>query len=58
MTPRGGARPGAGRPAPAGERRKIHSIKFAPAEWENINKKAAAVGLKASEYVRQKALQD
>jgi hypothetical protein len=58
MAPRGGKREGSGRPAPAGERREIHSIKFAPNEWECIKQKAEALGISASEYVRQKALQD
>jgi len=58
MTPRGGKREGSGRPAPAGERREIHSIKFAPSEWERLQKKAKEAGLTASEYARQKALQD
>lgn len=58
MAPRGGKREGSGRPALAGERREIHSIKFAPDEWKQIQEKAKDAGISASEYVRQKALQD
>jgi hypothetical protein len=58
MPPRGGHREGAGRPAEAGERRIIKSIKFAPIEWEEVKQKADKLGLTASEYIRKKALQD
>lgn len=58
MAPRGGKREGSGRPAPAGERREIHSIKFSPGEWKRLQEKAKEAGISASEYVRQKALQD
>jgi hypothetical protein len=58
LSKRGGKREGAGRIPPAGERRRIRSIKFADAEWESIQEKAKELGITASEYIRQKALQN
>lgn len=49
---------GAGRNAkPPGEKYKGHHIKFMPAEWIEVTKKATSEGLSASEYIRKKALQ-
>lgn len=49
--------PSPGRPSlPESERRKPRSIKMTDAEWEEIRKKADALGLPISEYIRLKTL--
>jgi len=46
-----------GRPVlPPGEKRKPRSIKMTDAEWEEIQKRAADLGVSASEYIRLKTL--
>jgi len=46
-----------GRPVlPPGEKRKPRSIKMTDAEWEGIRKKADALGLPITEYIRLKTL--
>jgi len=55
---RGGPRPGAGRPAPPGGRRKLRSFKANDIEWQQMQEKAKEAGITASDYIRQKALQD
>lgn len=48
---------GPGRPAlPPDEKRKPRSIKMTDAEWEGIRKKADALGLPITEYIRLKTL--
>lgn len=49
---RGGHRPNAGRKAPAGVR-ITRTIRFAPAEWEQVEQQARDAGVTASEYIRQ-----
>ncbi len=50
---------GPGRPAlPKLEKRKPRSVKMSDAEWEAIRKKADALGLPISEYIRLKTLID
>ncbi len=38
------------------ERRKPRSVKMSDAEWEEIQKRAADLGVSASEYIRLKTL--
>lgn len=46
-----------GRPSvPPDEKRKLRSVKMTDAEWEEIRKKADALGLPISEYIRLKTL--
>lgn len=46
-----------GRPAiPPDEKRKPRSFKATDAEWQAIQERAAAAGLSAGEYIRQKTL--
>ena len=46
-----------GRPSvPPDERRKLRSVKMTDAEWEEIQKRAADLGVSASEYIRLKTL--
>ena len=46
-----------GRPSvPPDERRKPRAIKMTDAEWEEIQKRAADLGVSASEYIRLKTL--
>ena len=46
-----------GRPSvPPDERRKPRSIRMTDAEWEEIQKRAADLGVSASEYIRLKTL--
>jgi len=48
---------GPGRPAlPKSERRKPRSVRMADAEWEEIQRRADALGLPISEYIRLKTL--
>lgn len=48
---RGGARPGAGRPA-VEDKRKARSFKATDAEWKAIQQAAEEAGMTASEYIR------
>ena len=49
--------PGPGRPAMADEeKRKPRSFKATDQEWQAIQERAAAAGLSAGEYIRQKTL--
>lgn len=46
-----------GRPSvPPDERRKPRSIRMTDAEWEEIQRRADALGLPISEYIRLKTL--
>ena len=46
-----------GRPSvPPDERRKPRSIRMTDAEWEEIQKRAADLGVSASKYIRLKTL--
>mgnify|MGYP001016546308 CR=1 len=46
-----------GRPSvPPDEKRKLRSVKMTDAEWEEIQKRAADLGVSASEYIRLKTL--
>lgn len=46
-----------GRPAMSpDEKRKLRSVKMTDAEWEEIQKRAADLGVSASEYIRLKTL--
>lgn len=57
MGQRGGARPNAGRKAPAEGVRKNRSIKFNDAEWALVQQYAQEANFKdASEYIRSLAL--
>ena len=48
---------GPGRPAlPKSERRKPRSVRMADAEWEEIQRRADALGLPISEFIRFKTL--
>lgn len=38
------------------EKRKPRSVKMSDAEWEEIQKRAAKLGITASEYIRLKTL--
>jgi hypothetical protein len=51
----GGARPGAGRKAPAGVR-KTYGLRLSDSEASYIQQKADEAGLTISEYIRAKAL--
>lgn len=55
---RGGARPGAGRPAPPGGRRSIRTFTANDEEWKGIQKRAKEAGKTISEYIRKKTLGD
>jgi len=39
------------------EKRKPRSVKMSDAEWEEIQKRAAKLGITASEYIRNVALE-
>ena len=46
-----------GRPSvPPDEKRKPRSVKMSDAEWEEIQKRAAKLGITASEYIRLRTL--
>lgn len=46
-----------GRPSvPPDEKRKPRSVKMTDTEWEEIQKRAADLGVSASEYIRLKTL--
>ena len=46
-----------GRPAmSADEKRKPRSVKMSDAEWEEIQRRAAKLGITASEYIRLRTL--
>jgi len=53
--PRGGARAGAGRKAPAGKKEN-HVIRFSDDEWAKIQENARKAGVTVSDYVRRQAL--
>ncbi len=38
------------------EKRKTRSVKMSDAEWEEIQKRAAKLGITASEYIRLRTL--
>lgn len=58
MSPSGGKRVGAGRPAETGEVRRNRVIKFADKEWALVKEEARKLGISASEYVRQKVFEN
>ena len=45
-----------GRPALGDDKRKPRSVKMSDAEWEEIQKRAAKLGITASEYIRLRTL--
>ena len=53
---RGGAREGAGRPAPEGVK-KSRNIRFTDEEWKLLEQKAKEQEKTISRYIREKALQ-
>jgi hypothetical protein len=53
MSPRGGARPNAGRKANKEANRRSHNIKFSDAEWSLVRELAGKAGFRSvSEYIR------
>ncbi len=58
MSPRGGTREGAGRPAGSckPDRKKNRTIKFTDSEWSQIKQAAKSHGLTATKYMRMKLL--
>lgn len=57
MTPRGGKRPGVGRPpTPPEIKPKIRAIKFTDAEWALVKSKAENQELSISELIRRSVL--
>jgi len=56
--PRGGSRPGAGRPKSDDPPRTMRGFKFTDEEWETIQKQAAGRDLSARAYISWLVAQD
>ena len=54
--PRGGKREGAGAKPRTSSPTKVHGVRFAEEEWNEITVGATLQGLTPSEYIRRKAL--